>query len=88
MNDNTKSLCDSFLNAPIKDWGELTDALSLADKTALEIEADTLCTASALLSIYMDKRGASGCGDAGHEQAVESAIKTKKDIRELLGYHQ
>lgn len=74
-------------SAPVK-VGEMLDVATSrgASTQELERECDVLAQRAAWLSFYLGSRGASGCGDHGHEAARGFADKQLKRIRRVLGY--
>lgn len=52
----------------------------------LEKEAAAVSQRAAWVSEYLSLRGASGCGDHGHDEAVKGANKYLKKVRKALGY--
>ena len=68
-----------------QDWGWfLKDHLIRVQ--AMADYASRLSIRAAGLSTYLDCRGALGCGDHGHTEALEEAKKTRKKVRKALGY--
>lgn len=49
-------------------------------------EADAVAQRTAWISKYLDYRGAAGCGDSGHDEAVEQANAHLKTVRKAMGY--
>lgn len=52
----------------------------------VESLADGLSALAAEISAYAGMRGADGCGDHGHEEAMKAAQKARKRVRKALGY--
>lgn len=90
MNSNElKKIADSMIDSVSRaDWGKHLDSYNLKSGDMSEI-SDYLTAKSVLLaelSEYIDRRGGAGCGDDGHEKALEKAQKERKKIRKALGY--
>jgi hypothetical protein len=49
-------------------------------------EADAVAQRATWASAYLDFRGASGCGDVGHDEAAKCANSHLKVVRKALGY--
>lgn len=83
MNYRTMDYLEVHPNA----WGALFDHSSdLKNVNALQQEADVLCQRLAQLSEYLSQRGAAGCGDQKHEEALKQSQAKLKTIRKALGY--
>jgi hypothetical protein len=52
----------------------------------IERKADIIAIRTAQISAYFGARGANGCGDNGHEEAMKDVKEMRKDIRHALGY--
>ena len=61
-------------------------AMTGEQKQELENWLDSVCERAALLSGYLDARGASGCGDNGHAEGVRHANLTLVKVRKALGF--
>lgn len=83
ISTRTKRAMDFPINWDVKD---VVDETMMSVRQRLAREADALAQDAAWLSAYLDQRGAAGCGDNGHEEAVKYADKRKKQIRKVLGY--
>jgi hypothetical protein len=55
-------------------WSDLVD------------EADATAVMAAEVAVYAGMRGGNGCGDHGHEAALEAARKARVKVRRALGF--
>jgi hypothetical protein len=69
--DNLKVVCDTHTGGTVR---ELEDMLSQSMQKLAWAQG------------YLMARGATGCGDSGHEQACKDADKRLKKIRKAMGY--
>jgi hypothetical protein len=72
---------------PTNEWGTFFDK-NFADIKWHHVEniMDDLSIRSAMASEYVSLRYTNGCGDSGHEVALNRAMKIRKKIRKVLGY--
>jgi len=68
------------------DIERICDGIAGRDAQEIGRTADWMAQRAAFLSAYADARGASGCGDSGHDRAIRTAQKQLKAIRKTLGY--
>ena len=86
--DAVDKLFKEFLKNSLEDWEILFKNKKLKGRLQdIESIADAVCTQSAMVGAYMVARGASGCGDSGHEEAIKAVHKVRNRIREALGYN-
>lgn len=73
---------------PRNKWGEFLDSHDLdhVELQEIEVRASAHSVILAEISEYAGYRGAYGCGDHGHEKAVEAAKKKRKKVRKAIGY--
>ena len=73
---------------PRNEWGEYFDELKSEEKDVqgLASHASQLSALAGELSEYLEYRGAAGCGDHGHDEALAKAQKRRKKVRRALGY--
>jgi hypothetical protein len=69
--DNLKVVCDTHTGGTVQ---ELEDMLSQSMQKLAWAQG------------YLMARGASGCGDSGHEQARKDADKHLKKVRKAMGH--
>lgn len=65
------------------------DSFSKLDAEAMQRAqrfADGLAENAGALQGYLDARGCAGCGDHGHDAAMEQGAKRRKQVRKALGY--
>lgn len=93
MSTNKTRALEEMMGLPFDEWGKTLEDVQMTYKHEtdsvlqdMEHVADMLATRAAMLSEYVSKRGGDGTGDAGHEAAMKSALKTAKRIRRVLGY--
>jgi hypothetical protein len=84
-NSSTVSLED-LLNTPPSEWGNILKSPKSSQIAEVEREADLLCQKLALISEYLSCRGGAGCGDYGHQEALQLAHGRKDKVRKALGY--
>lgn len=79
---------DMITDIPRNEWGKYFDELKPEERDVQGLAnlASLLCTISGELSEYLEWRGAAGCGDHGHDEALAKAQKRRKKIRKALGY--
>ena len=77
---------DNFISVGFNHWDEAFKKIHPSKIQDLERTADGLCQQYALLSGYLSLRGAAGCGDHGHEDAMKEANKKLKKVRKALGF--
>lgn len=74
----------------INDWDKAVHKLKgMSGEAPMQTyrnRANRLAEGLLLFSSYLNFRGATGCGDHGHEAALEGAQKALKKIRRAMGY--
>ena len=71
FNDLQKKLRQMLDGAPC-DWGILSRNFTESDFSMLKRWVDNRLNILNRLSMYADARGGNGCGDCGHEEALDS----------------
>ena len=86
--DYENIIIDMVDNIPRSRWGNHLERLNLNSRDIQELasEASSLCAITGELSEYFEWRGAAGCGDHGHDDALKKAQKRRKKVRKALGY--
>lgn len=86
----TEEMIEQFRNTPPSEWDVLFQSLEggSSEVITLQRDADALAQFAAQLSGYLSARGASSCGDHGHEDALEEGHRVLKEVRKGLGYTQ
>ena len=73
--------------APV-DWEKTVDRMVGSNRDVLRLELEGICERSGILAAYLDERHGYGCGDQGHDEAVESANKVGRVIHcKAFGYN-
>lgn len=62
------------------------DTITDSDMKEMERFLDAVAFRAVMLSVYLGLRGGNGCGDHGHEDALEAGRKIEKDARQIMGY--
>lgn len=79
-----------YLRANPKYWSVMLNELEETERDTvmqdIERVVSQTATKAALLSGYLCARGVSGCGDAGHENALGHGQKRVRKVRKALGY--
>lgn len=77
---------DLYHKVPRSEWGDYLLGKSESDLHKIEMFAEMMAVICSEISTYVGMRGGDGCGDHGHEKAIEKARKTRKKVRKALGY--
>jgi len=75
-----------FLDADLSDFDRLFAALKSGQVQDLAQEADRMTQKAARITAYLEARGADGCGDSGHESAIEQGKERVKAVRRVMGF--
>jgi hypothetical protein len=87
MNDqDRRAKALRLLKLPVAQLEGAFARLPVSEIQEIEGEAGQLAQAAAFLGEYAGYRGAYGCGDHGHADAVHQASKKVKRVRKALGY--
>lgn len=84
-----RKLVMSMFDLGYGEWDEAVTNIKKTDRYAIqemESAASGMAVEAAMLSEYLEYRGAAGMGDHGHEDAMKQAQKARKRIRKALGY--
>jgi hypothetical protein len=84
-----QQLVITMINSGTDDWDEAIKNLKRTDRSAIqemESVASGMAVQAAMLSEYLEYRGAAGMGDHGHEDALRQAQRARKRIRMAIGY--
>lgn len=87
--NNAEQIALEFLSGKIT-LEQMHDQLRATDHAGDICEAESWLTAvaarAAHASRYLMHRGAAGCGDSGHDEALKDADRGNKAMRKVLGY--
>lgn len=88
MDQPTLDIVMKFIQTGRNEWEEIFKNLNLQPSEMQEVErlADRIAMECGLLSGYLGKRGADGCGDSGKHMAFQSGLKVYNKVRRALGY--
>ena len=75
-----------WLGLPPINFDAAVSSMSSEEKQELGRWLDSVCERAALLSGYLDARGAAGCGDNGHADGVQQAGCKLIRVRKALGF--
>lgn len=76
-----------FIENPSADTaGAISNDVAPIELQEIEREADHLAQRLAFLSGYLSRRGAAGCGDAGHDESLKHGQRVMHQTRKALGY--
>lgn len=75
-----------FLDADPGDFGRLFAEIKSGQIQDLAQEADRMTQKAARIAAYLEARGADGCGDSGHESAIEQGKKRVQAVRRVMGF--
>ena len=83
---------ERFIKTSPSDWDKLFKRMDKEENPVslqeLERNADHLAQKLVMISEYLAVRGAAGCGDGGHENALAASGKRVVKVRKVLGYTQ
>lgn len=82
-----KELVFRLLDLPMDEVRAEIEKLAPPDLRRLEKLFDYTGQRCARLSGYCSRRGASGCGDNGHDAANQWGIKLEERVRKAQGYN-
>lgn len=86
MNHKLQTILDKMTNVPLSEWDEMVYQLNTSERVEIAEHLDDRIQMYSLLVEYLERRGAAGCGDSGHDEAMKQSTKRLKKVRNALGY--